>query len=160
MKIKLLKPLLSVALLLNLITATSAIYAETPAIKSRSETSPPKVLIENAWVRATNKGQSVGAAYMTLTSQQDLSLFCVTSDVTDNVEIHNMAMQNGIMKMRMLDSLAIKANKPTQLAPGGFHLMLFDLEKPLIKGEKIHFTLKFEDKNGAVSEQKTIATVK
>lgn len=149
----------AIALFLSLTIITTSVYANDATITPQSKVSQSAVLIESPWARATHKGQSVGAAYMTLSSKQEVSLFCVTSDVTDNIEIHNMTMQNGVMKMRMLETLPIKANKLTKLTPGGFHLMLFDLKKPLIKGEKIHFTLKFEDKNGAIFEQETIATV-
>lgn len=103
--------------------------------------------ITNAWVRATNPGQEVGAAYMTLVSKQDMTLVSIVSSVTDSVEIHNMTMENGVMKMRMLDKLPLKAGEPYKLAPSGFHLMLFDLKKPLIVGEEVSFTLHFKTNN-------------
>lgn len=105
------------------------------------------VVIKDAWVRPTNPGQEVGAAYMTFLSTQDLMLIGVESDVTKSVEIHNMSMENGVMKMRMMDTLPLVANKPYKLAPGGFHLMLFDLKKPLIVGEEVNFALNFKSKN-------------
>jgi len=101
------------------------------------------VTIKDAWVRPTNAGQEVGAAYMTLSSRQDATLIRVESDVSKSVEIHSMTMQNGVMKMRMLDSLPLTAGKPYKLAPGGFHLMLFDLKKPLTAGEQVNFVLHF-----------------
>ncbi len=102
------------------------------------------VAISDAWVRATNPGQEVGAAYMTFLSKQDITLMSIESSVTDSVEIHNMTMENGVMKMRMLENLALKAGEPYKLAPGGFHLMLFDLKKPLTVGEQVSFTLHFK----------------
>jgi len=105
------------------------------------------VKITDAWVRATNPGQDVGAAYMTLLSVKDTILKNVESDVTKSIEIHNMTMQNGIMKMRMMDTLPLTAGKPYKLAPGGFHLMLFDLQKPLAVGEHVTFVLNFKNKN-------------
>lgn len=104
------------------------------------------VIISNAWVRATNPGQSVGAAYMTLTAKQDMTLMHIESDVTASVEIHSMSMTNGVMKMRMLENLPLVANKPYALTPGGFHIMLFDLKKPLSAGEKVNLTLHFKNK--------------
>jgi len=112
-----------------------------------ADTSENLITIQNAWVRPTNAGQDVGAAYMTLTSTKDVALIQVESDVTDSVEIHSMTMQNGVMKMRMLDTLPLTAGKPYKLAPGGFHLMLFDLKKPLSVGEQVNFVLHFEIKN-------------
>ena len=105
------------------------------------------VSITDAWVRATNPGQEVGAAYLTLLSAKDTTLTSVVSDVTKSVEIHNMTMQNGIMKMRMIDTLSLTAGKPYKLAPGGFHLMLFDLKKPLTVGEHVTFVLNFKNKS-------------
>lgn len=103
-----------------------------------------RVSIENAWVRPTIPGQDVGAAYMTFKSQQDATLIRVTSDVTESVEIHSMTMQSGVMKMRMLENLPIKAGKAYELKPGGFHLMLFDLKKPLSAGQQVYFELTFK----------------
>lgn len=105
------------------------------------------VSIENAWVRPTNPGQDVGAAYMTFNSKQNVTLIRATSDVTASVEIHSMSMQNGVMKMRMLENLPIKAGKPYKLEPGGFHLMMFDLKKPLTAGQYINFELTFKSGN-------------
>ena len=104
--------------------------------------------VSNAWTRATHGEQDVGAAYMTLTSNTDITLTSIESSVTEDVEIHSMSMENGVMKMRMLDTLPLKANTPVNLSPGGFHLMLFDLENPLKVGDQVHFTLHFKDQQG------------
>jgi hypothetical protein len=108
----------------------------------------PEINITDNWVRSTAEGQDVGAAYMTITSASDTSLVKVESSATDGVEIHNMSMENGVMKMRMLEQLDLKANSPNKLAPGGFHLMLFDLKQPLKAGETVSFTLHFKNKAG------------
>lgn len=110
--------------------------------------------IKNQWVRASNDGQDVSAAYMTIVSNEDTSLITIDSDVADVIEIHSMSMENGVMKMRMLDTLDLVAGKPTELSPGGFHLMLFDLKKPLAAGKEAHFTLHFKNKAG---QEKTIS---
>ena len=104
--------------------------------------------VSNAWARATHGEQDVGAAYMTLTSNTDITLTSIESSVTEDVEIHSMSMENGVMKMRMLDELPLKANTPVNLSPGGFHLMLFDLENPLKVGDQVRFTLHFKDQQG------------
>ena len=119
-----------------------------------------KLAVSDAWVRATAPGQQVGAAYMTLKSNADITLTKVQSDITGSVEIHEMAMKNGVMKMRMKDSLPLPAGKPFKLEPGGFHLMLFDLKKPLKPGEQVAFTLEFEDRNGKIETQKISAPIK
>ena len=111
----------------------------------------PEINITDNWVRAAAEGQEVGAAYMTITSASDTSLIKVESSVTDSVEIHSMSMENGVMKMRMLEQLDLKANTPNKLAPGGFHLMLFDLKKQLKAGETVSFTLHFKNQAGKES---------
>ena len=118
------------------------------------------VIISDAWVRANAPGQSVGAAYMTLKSPQDSNLFQVESPAAGSVEIHSMSVTNGVMKMRALEALPLQAGKPEKLAPGGFHLMLFDLDKPLVAGEKATFTLSFKDKAGKVTHQKVVLPIK
>lgn len=132
--------------LLLLALGLASICAQSAEATSTKESGTNKELVsvQNAWVRSTNAGQSVGAAYMTLTSPQDVTLVAIDSDVTKNVEIHSMSMQGGVMKMRMLDTLPLAAGKPYTLAPGGFHLMLFDLKKPLIVGEPVNFVLHFK----------------
>lgn len=122
---------------------------------------PPaeSISIIDARVRPTNPGQEVGAAYMTLTSKEDAKLIGVESDVTKSVEIHSMTMKNGVMKMRMLETLDLVAGKPYSLAPGGYHLMLFDLKKPLAEGETVRFTLHFKNKNNAEFQQTIQAKV-
>ena len=119
-----------------------------------------QVTITNAWVRANVPGQAVGAAYMTLESSQDSSLIAVESSVADSVEIHSMTMNGGVMKMRMLDELDLKAGKAEKLAPGGFHLMLFDLKKPLKAGENVTFKLSFKDKTNKITYQSLVLPIK
>ena len=119
-----------------------------------------QVDVSQSWVRASAPGQSVGAAYMTLQSPSDSYLVKVESNIAGSVEIHSMTMKNGVMKMRMLHNLPLPAGKPAKLEPGGFHLMLFDLKKPLKAGEKVEFTLHFKDKAGKTSVMKVASPVK
>lgn len=125
----------------------------TLVFSSAAASAKDSVSIENAWVRPTTPGQDVGAAYMTFSSKQDVTLIRTTSDATNSVEIHSMSMQNGVMKMRMLENLAIKAGKPYKLEPGGFHLMLFDLKKPLAAGQHVNFELTFRAGNTEFKQQ-------
>lgn len=115
----------------------------------------PEINITDNWVRATAEGQDVGAAYMTITSASDTSLVNVESSASDSIEIHSMSMENGIMKMRMLEQLDLKAKTPNKLAPGGFHLMLFDLKNPLKAGETVSFSLHFKNEAG----KETLVTI-
>lgn len=132
----------------------------TLAICSNPVHAGDTVSIENAWVRPTNAGQDVGAAYMTFVSKQDASLIHVESDVTKSIEIHSMTMQDGVMKMRMMETLPLSAGKPYKLEPGGFHLMLFDLKKPLTEGQQVNFELTFKSGKNAEFKQQVKVPVK
>ncbi len=118
------------------------------------------VTITDAWVRENAPGQTVGAAYMTLESADESALVFVESPAADSVEIHSMTMNNNVMKMRKLEELPLKAGKPEKLAPGGFHLMLFDLKKPLKSGQKVDFKLCFKDKAGNITHQMVTLPIK
>ncbi|MGB7816122.1 MAG: copper chaperone PCu(A)C [Methylotenera sp.] len=118
------------------------------------------VEITDAWVRANAPGQSVGAAYMTLKSAEDSTFVFAETPAAGSVEIHSMSMANGVMKMRMLEELPLKAGKAEKLAPGGFHLMLLDLKKPLKAGEKVTFRLCFKDKTNKITDQTITLPIK
>lgn len=119
-----------------------------------------EVKTTDAWVRASNPGQSVGAAYMTLSSAEDVTLVYVETERAGSVEMHSMTMQNGIMKMRSMETLPVPAGKPVKLAPGGLHLMLFELPTPFKAGEQVKFRLCFKDKQGKITDQFVTMPVK
>ncbi len=116
-----------------------------------------EVTISEAWVRASNPGQSVGAAYVTFNSPQTMRLISVKTERAERVELHSMTMDNGVMKMRRLDEIAIPENQAVALAPGGLHLMLFGFKQPFKADEEVTFKFKFKDSKGLVVEQ--IATL-
>lgn len=119
-----------------------------------------EVKLTDAWVRASNPGQSVGAAYITLSSAQDVTLVYVETERAGSVEMHSMTMENGIMKMRSMEELPVPAGKPVKLAPGGLHLMLFELPRPFKAGEQVKFRLCFKDKQGKITDQFVTMPVK
>ena len=119
-----------------------------------------EVGITDSWVRENAPGQSVGAAYMTLNSPKDSTLVKVETPVAGTVEIHSMSMENNVMKMRMLKELPLKAGTPEKLAPGGFHLMLFDLKTPLKAGKNAVFRLSFKDNAGNITQQNVSMPIK
>ncbi len=141
--ISLTKTLFQVFSLLSLFLYASALQAEAP--------NDPLVEIQSHWVRPTLPGQKVGAAYMTLRGTQNLTLTHVKANITDAIEIHEMKIEEGIMKMRQLKSLALPKNKAVELAPGGMHLMLFNLKQPLQAGNKVTFELCFADSQGKIT---------
>ena len=120
-----------------------------------------EITISDAWVRKNAPGQEIGAAYMTLNSPTKSTLvYAEAIDTAGSVEIHSMSMDNGVMKMRMLDKLILEPNKPVALKPGGFHLMLFDLKAPLETDNSVVFRLCFKDVEGNIIEKMVTAPIK
>ena len=105
------------------------------------------IVITQAWSRATPGGAKIGGGYLTIAnkgSAPDRLIHC-SGDVAAKIEVHEMSMKNGVMTMRPLDNgLTIEPGTTVKLAPGGFHLMLFDLKSPLKQGDKVPVTLEFE----------------
>ena len=105
------------------------------------------LVISQAWSRATPGGAKIGGGYLTIENKgtaPDRLIRC-SGDIAGKIEPHEMAMKNGVMTMRPLDNgLAIEPGKTVKLAPGGLHLMLFDLKAPLKQGDKVPITLEFE----------------
>jgi copper(I)-binding protein len=105
------------------------------------------LVISQAWSRATPGGAKIAGGYLTIENKGTAPdrLISGAGDVAGKVEIHEMAMNNGVMTMRPLDKgLAIEPGKTVKLAPGGFHLMLMDLKNPLKQGDKVPLVLVFE----------------
>src|SRR6516162_3525446 len=109
--------------------------------------------IADPWSRATPKGSSVAAGYMTIrnTGSTPDRLISGSSDVTSKFEVHEMKMENGVAKMRPVKGgLEIKPGETVELKPGSFHVMFVGLKKPLSAGDHFKATLVFE-KAGTVN---------
>ena len=107
-----------------------------------------QVVVSGGWARATPKGAKVAGAYVTIANggSKDDVLLGGRFDVADRVEVHDMAMKDGVMRMRHLaQGLEIPAGGSVELRPGGLHLMLMGLTKPLQQGEAIKGVLTFRD---------------
>jgi hypothetical protein len=105
------------------------------------------LVLDHAWSRATPGGAKVGGGYLTIDNKGTAAdrLIGGSSPVAGHIEVHEMAMNNGVMTMRLLkDGLSIPAGQAVKLAPGGYHIMLMELKAPLKKGDKVPVTLKFE----------------
>lgn len=102
------------------------------------------VTADDAWVRATVPGQSVAAGYMKLRSGEPATLVGIRTPVAPAAEVHAMSMQGGVMKMRPVDRLALPAGRVVELKPGGYHLMLMNVTKPLKAGDKVPLKLIIE----------------
>ena len=105
------------------------------------------LVISQAWSRATPNGAKVGTGYLTIENKGTAAdkLVGVTGDVSSRIELHEMSMSGGVMKMRPVDGgLTIDPGKTVKLAPSGYHLMIMDLKGPLKQGDKLPLTLQFE----------------
>ena len=104
-----------------------------------------QVSAERPWTRATPPGATVGAGFVTLrnTGAAD-RVVGATSPVAGRVEMHVTIREGEVMRMRQVRSLEVPAGGSYELKPGGAHLMLVDLKRPLRKGERIPLTLKLE----------------
>ena len=117
--------------------------------------------ISQPWSRATPKGASSGAGYMTITNKGTAPdrVSCVSSDASAQCQIHTMTMEDGVMKMRPVEGgLEIKPGETVTLKPGGLHIMLLDLKHPLEPGQSVKATLKF-DHAGTVDVEYPIAAI-
>jgi periplasmic copper chaperone A len=106
--------------------------------------------VSNAWARATPGDAANGAAYLTIQSPTADRLVSVSSPVSHRTELHTMSMAGNVMQMRPLGTLDIPAGQPVRLTPGGMHIMLLGLDRPLQEGQHFPLTLDFE-KAGAKS---------
>ncbi len=113
-----------------------------------------------AWARATVQGQTTAGAYMQLTTSERASLVGAESPAAASVEIHEMKMEGKVMRMRALSRLELLPGKTTELRPGGYHLMLLELKRPLKKGEIFPIRLKLEMKDKSVGTLEVRAEIR
>jgi copper(I)-binding protein len=103
--------------------------------------------IDSPWSRAAPKGAKVAVGYMTIknTGSEPDRLVGGSTPVAGGFMVHEMTMDNGVMKMRPLASgLEIKPGETVELKPGSFHIMMTDLKQPVQRGKPFKATLKFE----------------
>ena len=116
--------------------------------------------VSRAWVRGSVGGQNATGAFMEITAGADSALIGASSPAAKSVEIHEMAMEADVMKMRAVKSVALPAGKVVQFKPGGYHIMLIGLAKPLQKGETVPIELSLQGKDGKRSTLKIQAEVR
>jgi copper(I)-binding protein len=103
-----------------------------------------QVTVTDPWVRGTVAGQMATGAFMQLKSAKDAKLVEARSPVAGVVEIHEMAMENNVMRMRAVTALDLPAGRSVDLKPGGYHVMLMDLKQQMKEGEVVPVTLVIE----------------
>ncbi len=118
----------------NATPPTGFILVEADAIK-----------VEQAWARASAGNAATGAAYMTVIGgTQPDRLIGVSTDVAATAEVHESFTDNGVMKMRPVAGLQIPPGQTITFAPGGYHVMMMGLKRPLLAGQSFPLTLRFE----------------
>ena len=120
-----------------LLTLTAHAWAQAPAVD-----------VQDAWVRATVAQQKSTGAFMRLTAKADSRVVAARSPVAGVVEVHEMAMEKDVMRMRAVPALALPAGQTVELKPGGYHVMLMDLKAPVKAGEVVPLTLTLESASG------------
>ena len=103
-----------------------------------------KIVISDAWIKTTIPGATVSAAYMRIQSPTPLKLLKVEGAIAADIQIHDMRMNEGVMEMNALPSIDIAAQQTVELKPGGKHVMLMKVAKPIKNGDKVPLALTFE----------------
>lgn len=128
--------------------ASKAVQAASAAVSGEHS-----VQVKDAWIRPAGKGQGGTGGYMRLTSLTGVTLVGFATPVADTAELHEMTMEGDVMRMRALPSIELPAGKTVALQPGGNHLMLMGLKKPLKVGDKVSLTLSFKGTDGKTFTQ-------
>lgn len=118
------------ALFLSLALLAAAVQAQTS--------------VTHAWARGTVPAQKATGLFLQLQSKDAARLIGGSTPAAGRVEIHEMAMEDGVMKMRQINALDLPAGKTVELKPGGYHLMLMDLKSPLKQGDSLTLSLQVE----------------
>lgn len=130
------------------------------AALSISTVAHAEVKIDQPWVRGTVAVQKSTGAFMTLSSDKPVSLVFASSPTAKIVEIHEMKMDKDMMSMKAVEKIDIAPGKSTELKPGGYHVMLINLVKPLNKGDIVPLTLGFKGVDGKITKQEVNAVVR
>lgn len=111
--------------------------------------SAQQLTVTEPWVRATVPQQKATGAFMHLRSDADVRLVAAESPVAGVVEIHEMSMQNDVMKMSPISGLDLPAGQDVELKPGGYHVMLMDLRQQVKVGDEVPLRLVIERRDGS-----------
>jgi len=115
----------------------SQVYAQTVKLDS--------VSVSDAYTRATAPGQQVAGGFMKIQNKGNApdQLLSASSPAAGEVQLHEMAMDGNVMKMRQVKDIAVPAGGSVELKPGGYHLMFLNLKGPFVAGETVPVKLKF-----------------
>ena len=126
----------------------------TTSIASAQHYEAGDVHIQSPWSRELPPTSPNGAVYLTLTNHgtQPDKLLSASTDVAELVEIHSLIIEDGMMKMRRVESVDLPPHKAVLFAPGGYHFMLISLKRPLEADDRFQLSLEFEQNNQALVE--------
>ena len=139
----------------------AAALALTAGSATAHEYKAGSIEIKHPWARATPKGSEVAGGYMKLinTGKEPDRLIGGSVPIAGKFEIHEMSMDGGVMKMRMLPKgIEIKPGQTVELKPGSYHLMFVGLKEPFEKGKRVKGTLQFE-KAGKVEVEYAVEAI-
>jgi hypothetical protein len=131
---------------ISTLLAAAALFGLSSGLVAAHEYKLGTLEIAHPWSRATPTGSPVAGGFMTITNSGAADrLVAVASDAADKVEVHEMAVIDGVMKMRPLDKgVEVPAGGRLELKPGSYHVMFIGLKKPFVKGDKVKGQLSFE----------------
>lgn len=144
------------ATLFALTTACGAAQDNSAAAQSHQH-SQSTLEVHHAWAAPTPGGVDVSAGYLTIsnhTQAQD-RLVSASSPRAARIEVHEMSMDGGVMRMRPMEALVIPAGGEVALSPGGAHLMFYGVREPFVQGQTIPVRLTFANA-GAVDVTLTV----
>ena len=137
---------------------SACVLALATNLAAAQEFKAGSIEIDNPWSRATPKGAKVAAGYLVIKNSgtDPDRLVGGTSPAAGKVEVHEMSMDKGVMKMRPVSGgLEIKPGETVELKPGSFHLMMMDLKQQIDKGKPFKASLNFE-KAGPIEVEFTV----
>jgi len=109
------------------------------------------IVVSDAWMRATVPAQQSATVFMRITASADTTLTGAATPVAKLAELHSMTQEAGVMKMRPLERLPIRAGTTVALTPEGTHLMLTGLAHQIREGDVVPISLSFVDAQGRAS---------
>ena len=123
------------------------LIATLSASVSAEQQAPGDLSVERPWARALPPVAPNGAAYLRIANTGDAPdrIVSASSPIAERVEIHAHEMDGGVAKMRHVHSVEVPAHGAVSFEPGGLHLMLIGLKKPLVVGKRFALTLGFEN---------------
>ena len=123
------------------------VFALAVSAVSAHEYKAGSLEIKHPWARATPKGATVAGGYMKIinTGTAPDRLVGGSTVAAGKFEIHEMSMDNGVMKMRpVTNGVELKPGQTVELKPGSYHLMFMGLKQPFEQGKRVKGTLEFE----------------